>query len=112
MGDLDLLAMIPTPLLAAATGLLLSWGTTWGFFRWRWVVTKQVATYAMMVTAPFTLHEWIGRMTALSGSGVAGPPYDGAQRLHVPGSVAMVLAIAAVVAVSVLKPWGRRSVDL
>jgi hypothetical protein len=109
--DLDLLAMIPAPLLASASGLLLCWGTTWGFFRWRWVVAKQAVTYSMMVAAPFTLHEWIARMAALSGSGLAGPPYAEVQRLHVLGSVAMVLGIAGVVVLSVLKPWGRRRVD-
>jgi hypothetical protein len=54
-------------------------------------VAKQAATYAMMVVAPFTLHAWIGRMVALSGSGVAGPAYAEAQRLHVVGSIAVVL---------------------
>jgi hypothetical protein len=106
--ELDLVAMIPIPLVAAVTGLLLSWGTVWGFFRWYWVIGKQCVTYAVMVAAPFTVHEWIGQMTALSRTGGTSAGYAAAHELHVLGSIARVVAIACVIGLSVLKPWGRR----
>jgi hypothetical protein len=106
--QIDRFAMIPVPLVAAATGLLLSWGTVWGFFRWYWVLVKQVVTYALMVLAPFTVHEWIVQMAELSRAGVTGARYVDVQRLHVLASVAIVVAGATIVTVSVLKPWGRR----
>jgi hypothetical protein len=108
MERLDTFAMIPLPLAAIATGILLSWGTLWGFFRWYWVLAKQVVTYALLLLAPFTVHEWIVQMAGLSHAGVAGASYAEPQRLHVLASAAIVVTGAAIVTISVLKPWGRR----
>jgi len=105
---MDRLIMIPLPLVAIATGIVLSWGTSWGFVRWYWVIVKQLATYALMALGPFTVHEWIVQMTDLSRAGVAGAAYANTQRLHVLASLAIVATGAAIVTISVLKPWGRR----
>jgi hypothetical protein len=108
MERIDEYVMIPVPLVAVATGLVLSWGTLWGFFRWYWVLVKQIATYALMLLAPFTVHEWIVQMTNLSQTGASGGSYSALQRLHVVASAVIVVTGAAIVATSVLKPWGRR----
>ena len=112
MERIDKFVMIPVPLVAIATGLLLSWGTLWGFFRWYWVLVKQVTTYALLLLAPFTVHEWIVRMTNLSAAGVAGASYRDVQQLHVLASVVIVVTGAAILTISVLKPWGRRKQPL
>lgn len=112
MERIDKFVMIPVPLVAIATGLLLSWGTLWGFFRWYWVLVKQGTTYALLLLAPFTVHEWIVQMTNLSAAGVAGPSYGDLQRLHVLASVVIVVTGAAILTISVLKPWGRRKQPL
>jgi len=108
MERMDRLIMIPLPLVAIATGIALSWGTSWGFVRWYWVVVKQLATYALMALGPFTVHEWIVQMTDLSRAGVAGAAYANTQRLHVLASLVIVVTGTAIVTISVLKPWGRR----
>ena len=108
MERIDRFVMIPLPLVAIATGIVLSWGTSWGFVRWYWVVVKQLATYSLTALAPFTVHEWIVQMTDLSRAGVAGAAYGSTQRLHVLASAVIVLTGTAIVAISVLKPWGRR----
>jgi hypothetical protein len=108
MERLDEFVMIPVPLVAIVTGVLLSLGTLWGFIRWYWLLVKQAATYVLLVLAPFTLHEWIVQMTNLSRAGVAGAPYTDVQRLHIVASVITIAAAAAIITISVLKPWGRR----
>src|SRR5215467_10863350 len=108
MERMDRFVMIPVPLVAIATGIVLSWGTLWGFVRWYWVVVKQLATYGLMALAPFTVHEWIVQMTDLSHAGVAGAAYTNLQRLHVLASMVIVVTGTAIVTISVVKPWGRR----
>jgi hypothetical protein len=108
MERIDRFVMIPVPLVAILTGFLLSLGTLWGFFRWYWLLVKQAATYVLLVLAPFTLHEWIVQMTNLSRAGVASAPYTDVQRLHILASVLTVATGAAIITISVLKPWGRR----
>jgi len=108
MERIDQYVMIPVPLVAIATGILLSWGTLWGFLRWYWVLFKQIATYTLMLLAPFTVHEWIVQMTGLSRAGVGGAWYAEVQQRHVLASTVVVVVGAAIVTVSVLKPWGRR----
>jgi hypothetical protein len=108
MERIDRFVMIPVPLVAIVTGFLLSLGTLWGFFQWYWLLVKQAATYVLLVLAPFTLHEWIVQMTNLSRAGVASAPYTDVQRLHILASVMTVATGAAIITISVLKPWGRR----
>jgi hypothetical protein len=110
MERIDKYVMIPVPLVAIATGIVLSWGTLWGFFRWYWVLVKQIATYTLMLLAPFTVHEWIVQMTHLSQAGVGGASYAALQQLHVLASTVIVFTGAAIVTISILKPWGRRNV--
>jgi hypothetical protein len=109
MEGIDEFVMIPVPLVAIVTGVLLSMGTLWGFFQWYWLLVKQVATYALLLLAPFTLHEWIVQMTNLSRAGVVGASYAGVQRLHVLASAVTIATGAAIITISVLKPWGRFS---
>jgi hypothetical protein len=108
MEKIDQYVMIPVPLVAIGTGIALSWGTLWGFFRWYWVLAKQVATYALTLLAPFTVHEWIVQMANLSQAGAGGASYATLQLMHVLASAVIVVTGAGVVTVSVLKPWGRR----
>jgi hypothetical protein len=108
MERMDRFVMIPVPLVAIVTGIVLSWGTSWGFVRWYWLLVKQLATYALMALAPFTVHEWIVQMTDMSRAGVAGTAYASTQRVHVLSSLVIVLTGMAIVTISVLKPWGRR----
>jgi hypothetical protein len=112
MERIDDFVMIPVPLVAIATGIVLSWGTLWGFLRWYWVLVKQIATYALVLLAPFTVHEWIVQMTTLSQTGGGGASYAALQQLHVMASAVIVITGAAIVTISVLKPWGRRTPPL
>ena len=105
---LDGLMMIPAPIVAIGSGLLLSWGTVWGFFRWYWLLLKQLVTYVLVVLAPFTVHDWIGELISLSRAERIGVAYDSVHQLHVFGSVIIILAGGAAMGLSVLKPWGRR----
>jgi hypothetical protein len=109
MEGIDEFVMIPVPLVAIVTGVLLSMGTLWGFFQWYWLLVKQVATYVLLLLAPFTLHEWIVQMTNLSRAGVVDASNAGVQRLHLLASVMTIATGAAIMTISVLKPWGRFS---
>ena len=109
---LDDPVMISSSLAATATGLLLSWRTSWGFFKFHWVIAKQILTFVVMLAAAIWLHGWIKQLATISAHARAGAPlepaYALAHRDHVLGSLVAVAAIGAIVLISVLKPWGRR----
>lgn len=78
--------IIPLVVVTLLTGLILAYGTTWGFVRYRWLIIK---TYLVMV---------------LVGSGAATLIFHDT-RLW-PRLVALVLLIL-ITAVSTVKPFGR-----
>lgn len=75
--------------LVAATlisGVVLSWGTAWGFRRWRWLIAKQVMVAVLVVggTVVFAVHADVLAVRA-----------------------AALVLLLAVLGVSMVKPGGR-----
>lgn len=98
---------IPVGLAAAATGVLLGLGTTYGLVRQWWVVAKMAITVAVVVT---------------DGVLVASVAHDAARTGHASGplygsTIAHVVVLAVATGLSVFKPrrrtpWGRRDARL
>jgi uncharacterized membrane protein len=94
------------------TGLLLSWLTNWGFFKYRWIIFKLIVTVAAIVFGTFWLGPWTNSLAAISGAmgqaAFGDKEYLSALQLGmVFGSVQMVVLVATIF-ISTLKPWGRR----
>src|SRR5512143_3965827 len=63
---IDNWVVVPAAWLSLLTGLFESWLTTWGFFKYRWVTVKWVATVALMIFAPFFIAQWDRSIQAIS----------------------------------------------
>ncbi|MFE7777893.1 hypothetical protein ACFU5O_29125 [Streptomyces sp. NPDC057445] len=93
---------------AAITGILLSWGTAWGFMLHFWIIVKWVITLFMTVFAWFVIHPIVMKATentADAAAGVAKPGWPADFLLWSVPLLFVLLTVAAVV--SVYKPWGR-----
>ncbi|MBD0270174.1 MAG: DUF2269 family protein [Cyanobacteria bacterium Co-bin8] len=104
--------VIPTAVLSLVTGGLLSWLTIWGFTKHYWVIVKWVATVTLIVTGTSWLGPWLNAMASISEAerlqALQNPLYVFDQRGVMLGGAIQVACLLAVVAISVLKPWGRR----
>jgi hypothetical protein len=49
---IDHSVVVPAAFGSLVPGLLESWLTTWGFFKYRWVTLKWIVTVGLMVYAP------------------------------------------------------------
>lgn len=111
---LDDWVVIPAATLSLITGGLLSWLTIWGFVKHYWVITKWIATVTLIVTGTIWLGPWVNAMTALSQAdrvqALNNPLYVFDHKAVVIGGSIQTACLLAIIAISVLKPWGRRMI--
>jgi hypothetical protein len=109
---LDDFVIIPTATLSSLTGLFLCWFTNWGFFKHYWVITKWVLTTLAIVFGTFWIGPWINAMTSISATerlqALQNPLYMFDNYGIIWGGLAINLTLLVIIAVSLLKPWGRR----
>jgi hypothetical protein len=108
---IDDVVLIPSAIGSFLTGLLLSWLTPWGFFKWRWVTLKWVLTIALMVFGTFWMGPWLNEMEMIAASrpddAFADPALLGDRLRLLITAVPMLLALLVMVFISVIKPWRR-----
>jgi hypothetical protein len=86
--------------------------TNYGFTKFYWVITKWVLTTGLVVFGTFWLFPWGNTAEKLSEQ-------EGLQALNnlvynfdakgvLVGTLVQVLSLIVIIAISVLKPWGRR----
>lgn len=104
--------IIPSAMLSLLTGGLLCWLTIWGFTKHYWVIVKWVATMTLIATGTIWLGPWLNRMAAISQAqrlqALQNPAYLFAQQGVIIGGLLQTTCLLIIVAISVLKPWGRR----
>ena len=105
--------IIPAAVGSLLTGLLISWLTPWGFFKWRWVSVKWALTMTMTLFGIFYLSPWLHEMAAIADVDPAGALQNEIFRtdrwlLSLSGGP-MFLAMFFLVFVSVIKPWSSRA---
>jgi len=101
--------IVPLGLAALATGLLVSWATPWGLFRYYWVSTKLTLTVGAVVL--LLLHQFMAvaaaaRRVALTPPGSVPPTGRLGTQLVVDSGLALVV-LAITTVLSIYKPWGR-----
>ena len=110
---LDDYIVIPSAIGSLLTGTFLCWLTVWGFFKHYWVIVKWIATVALIVFGTFWLFPWANAATAISETqrlqALENPLYLFDARGVIVGTVAQVSCLVVIIAISLLKPWGRRS---
>jgi hypothetical protein len=104
--------IIPAAVGSLLTGLLISWLTPWGFFKWRWVTVKWGLTIAMTLFGICYLSPWLHEMAAITAADPGGALQNEVfltdrMLLSLSGGP-MFLAMFFLVFLSVLKPWSAR----
>ena len=111
---LDDYVVIPSAIGSLLTGTLLCWLTVWGFFKHYWVIVKWIATVFLIVFGTFWLFPWANAATAISEAqrlqALENPLYQFDARGVLVGTVVQVSCLLVIIAISLLKPWGRRLV--
>jgi hypothetical protein len=109
---LDDFVIVPTATLSLVTGFFLSWFTNWGFVKHYWVITKWVLTVLAITFGTFWIGPWINTMTSISDierlQALQNPLYMFDNQGIIWGGLAINLTLLVIIAVSLLKPWGRR----
>lgn len=94
------------------TGLLYSILTPWGFFKHRWVMFKWIFTIACILSGTFFLGVWEGEMVRISNelgnAAITDAFYLAIKDKHFQLSCLQLSALIFMVAISAVKPWGKR----
>jgi hypothetical protein len=104
IGLIGVPVLVPLALTAWAIGVFGSLGTPWGLVRYWWVLAKLASTTVMAALVVFALRPTL----VLAADLGAALPVAERQQLVIASTVATTLLVLNT-AVSVYKPWGRRS---
>jgi hypothetical protein len=94
--------IVPLSLAALASGLIQSLGTRWGLFRHWWIVAKLVLTIFAVVVLWQHMRD-VSRVSLMASGGVWSRANLRPELIHSAGGLLVLLAIMAL---SVIKPWG------
>lgn len=112
IGLIDGWVVVPAAWGSLLTGLLESWLTTWGFFKFRWVSVKWILTAAIMIYAPLFISRWdvgIQEISKVEGLlALQNPVYLHLRMLYTSSGVALIAVLAFLSLISTLKPWMRK----
>ncbi|GAP99996.1 DUF2269 family protein [Leptolyngbya sp. NIES-2104] len=104
--------IVPSAILSVVTGALLCAFTNWGFFKHFWVMAKQLVTLILIVVGSVWLGPWTKEMTAISevarSQALQNPSYLSLQSVVAIGGALQTLALLIIIAISTVKPWGKR----
>jgi F0F1-type ATP synthase assembly protein I len=109
---LDDVVVIPAAIGSVVTAAILCWQTNYGFFKFYWVISKWILTTGLMIFGTFWLYPW-GKSaeTIASSEGIdafGNSIYLFHARGVLVGSLIQVSFLFVIIAISTLKPWGRR----
>ncbi|GAB2741187.1 DUF2269 domain-containing protein [Kitasatospora kifunensis] len=105
--------ILPLSLLTLVSGLILSLGTPWGLFRFRWISTKFWLTLAAAAASLFAFTARLNEAAHVVAQHPTGP--ISAMNLgFIRYNLVIIPAVALIVytsnvVLSVVKPWGRRT---
>jgi hypothetical protein len=109
---IDNWVVVPAAWGSLLTGLLESWLTSWGFFKYRWVTVKWIATVAIMIYAPLFIAGWDRGLEAISRAegllALQNPAYLQYRLLYTLSGVGLIAVLAFMSVISTLKPWTRQ----
>ncbi|BCU81931.1 hypothetical protein JIR001_17140 [Polycladomyces abyssicola] len=94
------------------TGILLSVLTNWGLFRFRWIIVKELLTILSIGLGVVGMYFWTLKAASLTST-------EGLNALQNPtftvnnfqlwiGIILQIISLAAMLVISIFKPWGPR----
>ena len=108
LGPIANLLLIPLPLLALITGIVISLGTPWKLLRHYWVVVSLVLTTIAAAAVLFELRPRLDQASNLArGAGDPGSAVGMLGWQIVTASSIALVVLCAVTVINVYKPWGR-----
>ncbi len=109
---LDDWIVIPSAIGSVITATFLCWGTSYGFTKFYWVITKWILTTGLIIFGTFWLFPWGNTAEKLSGKeglhALSNGVYAFDAKAVLVGTAIQALFLFVIIAISVLKPWGRR----
>lgn len=112
---LDDFIVIPAAIGSVVTATVLCWQTNYGFFKFYWVITKWILTTGLIIFGTFWLFPWgnAAEDIALSEGVNAfnNSTYLFDARGVLIGSLIQVSFLFIIIAISTVKPWGRRRLE-
>jgi hypothetical protein len=112
VGLIDNWVVVPAAFASLLTGLLESWLTNWGFFKFRWVTLKWILTIAIMIYAPLFISQWDRGLQAISKAdgllALQNPIYLQYRSLYTFSGLGLIGALALMSIISTLKPWTKQ----
>ncbi len=95
------------------TGILYSVWTSWGFFRYRWVMVKWVLFVLQTVFGIFGIDRWMVENLAMletqNSLALSNPDFVHNHLLMQYGAIAQGVVTVFLICVSVFKPWNRKA---
>lgn len=109
---IDNWVVVPAAWASLLTGLLESWLTSWGFFKFRWVTVKWIGTAALMIYAPLFLARWDRSIEGISSveglAALQNPAYLQYRMLYTISGLSFIAILCALSLISTLKPWMKK----
>ncbi len=109
---IDNWVVVPAAWASLLTGLLESWLTTWGFFKYRWVTLKWILTLVIMIYAPLFISRWDNGLEAISKVegllALQNPVYLQYRLYYNLSAVVFISALLFMSVISTLKPWTKK----
>lgn len=108
----DGVVVIPAAIGSVITATLLCWQTNYGFFKFYWVIAKWILTTGLMIFGTFWLFPWGNAAEDIAFTeglnAFKNPIYLFDARGVLIGSLIQIFFLFVIIAISTLKPWGRR----
>jgi uncharacterized membrane protein len=109
---LDFALIIPGAMGSALTGFVMCKKTSWGFTRYRWIITKEVLTITLILIGTACLGPWQMKLLELSEQPgnlpIDNAPYNLIRILFTTVGFLQVIMLICIVTISAVKPWGKR----
>ena len=109
---LDDYVVIPAAIGSVLTATFLCWLTNYGFTKFWWVISKWFLSISLIVFGTFWLYPWSNNAEAIANEqGLAAFEnrlYSWDIQGIIMGSIVQAILLSVIIAISVIKPWGRR----
>lgn len=105
ISQVDEWVIIPASVLSYLFGILLSWKTKWGFFKYKWIVFKLVTGSLLILFGVIFLGPWIW-VSEVAVTEDLNEFVELQNKLGV-SMIVQSVVIALTIVISSIKPWGK-----
>ena len=104
-------SLLPSAFGCFLTGIFYCHLTSWGYFKYRWIIVKLFSTLFFFIGGLLYFSPWINRM--VNASPILGqysaidPGYNAAIQFHAIMTASQTFLVFLLVVFSVFKPWGK-----